>query len=168
MTKPLNAESLETQVTEPLRGHPAPPLTDEDDGQTYSIRDLCDAFGITPRALRFYEDQGLISPERDGQRRIYSTRDRVRVQLILRGKRFGFSLAEVRELLDLYDLGDGQVTQFRETLKKAYEKLDVLRKRQIEIAEAIEELEQRIADGEVLLSQREKNIDNGGTSTTSA
>ena len=70
---------------------------------TYSISELAHEFDITPRTIRFYEDQGLISPTRNGQHRIYSPRDRVRLKLILRGKRLGFSLAESRELIDLYD-----------------------------------------------------------------
>lgn len=71
--------------------------------RTYSISELAREFGITPRTIRFYEDQGLISPARNGQHRIYSSGDRVRLKLIIRGKRLGFSLAESRELIDLYD-----------------------------------------------------------------
>ncbi|MEM9724683.1 MAG: MerR family DNA-binding transcriptional regulator [Pseudomonadota bacterium] len=116
------------------------------DAEFFSIRDLCDAFDVTPRALRFYESQGLISPERDGQRRIYSLRDRARLFLVLRGKRFGFSLAEIRELLDLYDLGDRQLTQLVMALSAGREKLHQLQERRREIDEAIDELE-NIVDG---------------------
>ncbi|GGO81300.1 liu genes regulator [Marinobacterium nitratireducens] len=75
-------------------------MTDE---TTYSISDLSQEFDITTRSIRFYEDQGLLSPQRRGQTRIYSRQDRVRLKLILRGKRLGFSLNECRELLELYD-----------------------------------------------------------------
>lgn len=125
-----------------------------DSKATYGIRELCDAFGVTPRALRFYEDQGLISPERSGQTRVFSKRDRARIKLILRGKRFGFSLAEVRELLDLYDLGDGQRAQLTATLEKAREKLEILEERRNDISAAIEELSAHIALVERMAAER--------------
>jgi DNA-binding transcriptional MerR regulator len=78
----------------------------------YSIGDLSREFGVTLRTLRFYEDKGLISPQRRGTTRLYNRRDRARLQLILRGKKVGFSLEDIKEMLDLYDLRDGQVTQF--------------------------------------------------------
>lgn len=107
----------------------------------FSIRELCEAFDVTPRALRFYEAQGLISPERDGQRRIYSLRDRARLFLVLRGKRFGFSLAEIRDLLDLYDRGDRQRSQLEAALASGREKLEMLHERRRDLDEAIGELE---------------------------
>jgi DNA-binding transcriptional MerR regulator len=76
--------------------------------ETYTITDLCEEFQVTARALRFYEDEGLISPSRQGLSRIYSWRDRARLAWILRGKRVGFSLADIREMIDLYDIGDGR------------------------------------------------------------
>ena len=79
--------------------------------QTFSITDLAREFDVTPRSLRHYEDEGLLSPQRAGQQRIYSNRDRVRVALILRGKSVGFSLAEIREIIDLYDLPQGEELQ---------------------------------------------------------
>ena len=75
--------------------------TPESGGKTYSITDLCEEFSVTPRALRFYEDEGLISPRRQGLSRVYGWRDRARLAWILRGKRVGFSLAEIREMIDL-------------------------------------------------------------------
>lgn len=108
---------------------------------SFSIRDLCEAFDVTPRALRFYESQGLISPRRDGQRRIYSLRDRARLFLVLRGKRFGFSLAEIRDLLDLYDRGDRQRSQIDAALTSGREKLRLLHERRRDLDEAIGELE---------------------------
>ena len=86
--------------------------------RTFAIRQLCVEFGVTPRALRFYEDKGLLSPGRDGMNRVYNHRDRVRLQLILRGKRVGFSLSEIRDILDLYDQNDGGAVQMSKSLKK--------------------------------------------------
>lgn len=85
---------------------------------TYTISELAREFDVTTRTIRFYEDEGLLSPERQGQARIYSPRDRVLLKLILRGKRLGFSLAECRELFDLYDPGSGNITQLRTMLGK--------------------------------------------------
>ena len=75
--------------------------------QTYTIGELCAEFNVTPRTLRFYEQRELLSPIREGQKRIFTPRDRARLKLILRGKRFGFSLESIRQWLELYDLGDG-------------------------------------------------------------
>lgn len=82
-----------------------------------TIREMCDAYEVTPRTLRFYEQKELLSPIREGQKRLYTKRERARLVLILRGKRFGFSLEDIRQLLDLYSVGDQQQTQ----LAKAYE-----------------------------------------------
>ena len=79
--------------------------------QTFTITELAREFDITPRAIRYYEDQGLISPERAGQSRVYTKRDRTRLKLTLRGRRLGLSLAEIRELIDMYDVGRDQRTQ---------------------------------------------------------
>ncbi|WP_062307615.1 MerR family transcriptional regulator [Alicyclobacillus sendaiensis] len=89
----------------------------------YTIRDLADMFDITPRTLRHYEDVGLLKPVRRGARRLYNERDRVRVQLILRGRRLGFSLPEIAEMLDLYDADPTEITQLREVLRRGDEKL---------------------------------------------
>lgn len=111
----------------------------------FSIGEMCGAFGITARALRFYEDEGLIAPERRGTQRLYSERDRARVAWILRGKRTGFSLAEIRELLDLYDLGDQRRTQRLVTLDRCREKIATLERQRGDIDATITELQQFIA-----------------------
>ena len=87
--------------------------------ETLTIRQMCDAFDVTPRTLRFYEAKELLFPIRDGQKRLFTRRDRARLKLILRGKRFGFSLEEIRQLLNLYDVGDQQKTQFERTYEIA-------------------------------------------------
>ena len=85
--------------------------------QTFSISDLAKEFDITTRSIRFYEDQGLVSPERNGQTRIYSKRDKVRLKLILRGKRLGFTLAETGRLFELYDADKSSAKQLKQTLQ---------------------------------------------------
>jgi len=86
----------------------------------FSISELAKEFDVTPRAIRFYEDQGLLAPRREGQRRIYTPRDRTRLKLTLRGKRLGLTLAEIRELIDMYEPGRDerpQLERFREVLE---------------------------------------------------
>lgn len=107
---------------------------------TYSITDLSKEFDITTRTIRFYEDKGLISPGREGQRRVYSQRDRVRLRLIMRGKRLGFTLSEIQELIDLYDTDRSEVTQLQVFLDHIQERREVLSQQQQDINAILTEL----------------------------
>ncbi len=112
--------------------------------ETKTIGEVCAEFQVTPRALRFYEAKGLLSPIREGQRRLFTNRDRARLKLILRGKRFGFSLAELKDLLDLYHSGDGQVTQLSATLEAAGRHHAELAAQRDELDRALAELEEQM------------------------
>lgn len=108
--------------------------------ETYTIAQLSQEFGITPRAIRFYEDKNLLSPTRQGMNRIYSRRDRARLALILRGKRLGFRLDDIKEMLDLYDHGDGQIEQMQFTLERSRERIAELERQRQDVDDAIREL----------------------------
>lgn len=110
------------------------------EAELFTITALSAEFAVTPRALRFYEDEGLIAPERRGTTRLYTQRDRARLAWILRGKRVGFSLTEIRDLLDLYDLGDGRRVQRAETLARCRDKIATLERQRVDIDAAIAEL----------------------------
>ncbi|MBO6506338.1 MAG: MerR family DNA-binding transcriptional regulator [Kordiimonadaceae bacterium] len=106
----------------------------------YTIKQLSSEFDVTPRTLRYYEDQGLLSPERRGQHRIYHATDRIRLAWILRGRRVGFSLAEIGEMLDLYDLGDGRETQRAVTIERCKERIKALEAQREDINATLNEL----------------------------
>ncbi|MDZ5449319.1 MerR family DNA-binding transcriptional regulator [Labrys sp. ZIDIC5] len=108
--------------------------------EQFTIHELVTEFEVTSRTLRFYEEKGLLIPARRGQERIYSRRDRARLKLVLMGKSVGFSLEEVKSMLDLYDLGDGQATQLRVALERFEEKLAELDRRRRDIDHAYAEL----------------------------
>lgn len=110
---------------------------------TYTISELAREFDVTPRALRFYEDKDLLHPARNGLNRIYSHRDRARLQLILRGKRLGFSLAEIREMLDVYTM-DGQKAQLELTLTRFRQQIDKLERQREDIDGAITALNEGV------------------------
>jgi DNA-binding transcriptional MerR regulator len=131
------------------------------DADSFTITDLALAFNVTPRAIRFYEDQGLITPQRQGQNRIYSRRDRARLAWILRGKRVGFSLAEIREMLDLYDAGDGRAKQRQVTIERCRDRLGALAEQRADIDDMIDELKGFVAMLEDMVPQ-------GGTKATGA
>lgn len=112
--------------------------------KTYTITDLAHEFKVTARAIRFYEDKGLLHPTRNGMMRVYAKRDRARLQLILRGKRLGFSLSEIREMIDLYDVGDNRIEQLTLTLKRSRERLSALETQRQDIEDAINQLKQDV------------------------
>ncbi|KUP94108.1 MerR family transcriptional regulator [Tritonibacter horizontis] len=117
-----------------------------------SIREMCDEFGVTPRTLRFYEAKELLFPTRDGQKRLFTKRDRARLKLILRGKRFGFTLEEIRQLLDLYHMGDQQLTQLSRTYEIAQERLADMERQRDELNEAIDDLKDQLKWGEKVIA----------------
>ncbi|MEI4263237.1 MerR family transcriptional regulator [Roseovarius sp. D0-M9] len=108
--------------------------------ETMTIREMCDTYEVTPRTLRFYEAKELLAPIRQGQKRLFTRRDRARLKLILRGKRFGFSLEQIRQLLDLYDAGDQQYSQMLRTQELASERLEDMIRQRAELDSAIEDL----------------------------
>ena len=125
-------------------------------GTHFSITDLAREFAVTNRAIRFYEDEGLISPERDGQRRVYSQRDRIRLMLILRGRRLGFSHKEIREIIDLYDADPNEVAQLRHFLAKIRERRDQLRSQQDDIQAILTELDNIESQCDSLLKAKQQ------------
>jgi DNA-binding transcriptional MerR regulator len=128
-------------------------MTDRDPDALMTIRAMCDAFDVTPRTLRFYESKELLAPIREGQKRLFTRRDRARLKLILRGKRFGFSLEEIRELLELYDRDDSQLTQLRRTYEVAQKRLADMERQRAELEEAIADLQAELAWGAEVLAK---------------
>lgn len=126
--------------------------------KTLSIREMCDLFDVTPRTLRFYEAKELLFPIRDGQKRLFTKRDQARLKLILQGKRFGFSLEEIRQLLDLYHIGDQRQTQLQKTYDVAQERLADMEARREELTQAIADLKRQLEWGANMLAsmQNEK------------
>ncbi|HEY0441349.1 MAG TPA: MerR family DNA-binding transcriptional regulator [Xanthobacteraceae bacterium] len=124
-----------------------------------TIRELCREFQVTARTLRFYEEKGLVSPLRRGQERLYGRRDRARLRYVLMGRSVGFSLDEIREMLDLYDLGDRQATQLKVAYDKFGERLARLERQKQEIDNAIAELAhaRKMMAGMLALRERSAN-----------
>ena len=122
--------------------------------EAYGIAELAREFGVTTRTIRYYEDKGLLSPRRKGQRRVYAPRDRVRLRLIMRGKRLGFSLDEIRELIDLYDVDPTEAKQLRHFLDKISERKAVLVRQQADIAETLSEMRRIEVQCAQLLSEK--------------
>jgi DNA-binding transcriptional MerR regulator len=120
--------------------------------RTYSISDLAEEFGVTARTIRFYEAENLIAPQRRGQTRVYSARDRARLVLILRGKRVGFSLTEIKEMLDLYDMEGGRTVQLAHALKKFDERISSLERQRADIEHSLVELREARAKMQIMLS----------------
>jgi DNA-binding transcriptional MerR regulator len=117
-----------------------------------TIREMCDLFEVTPRTLRFYEAKELLFPIREGQKRLFTRSDRARLKLILRGKRFGFSLEEIRQLLDLYDADPDHVTQLTRAHDIAQERLADMERQHTELTEAITDLKHQLDRGAARLA----------------
>ena len=120
--------------------------------KTKTIRQMCDAHDVTPRTLRFYEAKELLFPVRVGQKRLFTKRDGARLKLILLGKRFGFSLEEIRQLLDLYHVGDQRKTQMARTYDVANERLAEMVRQRDTLSEAIEDLKHQMRWGEKMIA----------------
>lgn len=118
-----------------------------------TIREMSEEFDVTARTLRFYEAKELLFPIREGQKRLFTKRDRARLKLIVKGKRFGFSLEEIRQLLELYDMGDQQQTQLVKTYELAKERLKKLELQHYELGETIKELKEQLNLGRELIKQ---------------
>lgn len=125
--------------------------------ETYmTIREMCDAFGVTARTLRFYESKELLFPLRQGQKRLFTRRDRARLKLILRGKRFGVSLEEIRQLLDLYDMSDQQHAQIEASYEVAQRRMAEMEAQRRDLDDAISELRGQMDWAEKMLSSIEQ------------
>ena len=133
-------------------------MASADDHRTYSIRQLCREFGATARALRFYEDKGLLTPGRKGQTRVYDARDRARLKLILRGRRIGFTLQEIQEMLDLYDRKDHNVHQMAVALPRHRAQIAALRQQLEDIEGAIQTAEEACQWMEKTLSEHRPDL----------
>lgn len=127
--------------------------------RTYTISELAREFGLTPRAIRFYEDKGLVAPTRIGQNRLFNARDRVRLSLIVQGKKVGFSLSEIRDILDLYDVDEGRTTQLKFAVAKFRSRIEQLIVQRREIDQAIDDLEAACAAAEKRLADAGEDAD---------
>ena len=126
------------------------PITEE----VFLISEMCKSFKVTPRTLRFYESKELLFPKRVKQKRLFTRRDRARLKLILQGKRFGFSLEEIRQLLNLYHLGDHQTTQLSKTYQLAQTRLKEMISQRDELNSAISDLETQLLEGAKIMKQK--------------
>jgi len=122
----------------------------------FTIRGLTKEFAVSARTLRFYEEKGLLDPRRNGEQRLYGRRDRARLRYVLMGKSVGFSLEEVREMLDLYDLGDGQRTQLQVALAKFQERVVRLERQRADVDRAIAELSRASLEIESMLAAKDE------------
>jgi DNA-binding transcriptional MerR regulator len=119
---------------------------------TLTIREMCDTYAVTPRTLRFYEAKELLSPIRQGAKRLFTKQDRARLQLILRGKRFGFSLEDIRQLLDMYNRDGSNEAQLSRTYQLGLDRLAQMKAQRDELTIAITELETELREGQAALA----------------
>ena len=136
---------------------PAKSTASRDSARIYSIAELAREFGITARTIRFYEDEGLIKPRRQGLTRLYSVGDRTRLSWILRGKRLGFSLGEIKELLDLYQVDRTGVQQLRELLRRSRLHITDLEKKRRDLDAHISEFKE--VESQVSAELRQRGVD---------
>jgi len=129
--------------------------------ETMTIRQMCEVFDVTPRTLRFYETKELLSPIREGQKRLYSSRERARLKLILRGKRFGLDLEKIRQILNLYSMGDAGQSQLTHSL-------DVAKERFVELTEQRDELKLALAELAELIKWGEREVQSRAAKKTNA
>ena len=134
----------------------------------YTVTRLADDLGVTPRTIRFYEDKGLITPRRAGVTRVYTHRDRARMKLILRGKRLGFSLRDIREFLDLYDADATQTAQMRRLLRAVRERIDELQEQRQALEQTLDELCDIEAQAQARLDEKELAAGRGRKRTAAA
>jgi len=146
----LHKSGVNASAEEPRRNGAHLDRPDDLAREQFSISDLTLEFGCTARALRFYEDEGLISPARVGLTRVYSKRDRARLAWIMRAKNVGFSLTEIREMIDLYDLDDGRVEQRRVTIERCRTHIAKLKEQRADIDSSIKELSDFVVEIENL------------------
>jgi DNA-binding transcriptional MerR regulator len=123
------------------------------DEQLMTISEMCSTFDVTARTLRFYEDKGLIAPKRVGQKRLYGRRENARMTLIVFGKQFGFSLEEIRELLEMYKSGEGRVSQLLRARELAKTRLADLKEERAKLDGAVNELSRQIGEGEKMIER---------------
>lgn len=142
-------------MSNPLMSNPQKPNPLIPD-PSMTIREMCDTFEVTPRTLRFYEAKELLRPERQGQKRLYGKRDRARLRLILRGKRFGFSLEQIRQLLDLYSRDETQIAQLTRTYEIAAQRLADMERQRDELGLAISDLRAELDMVSSMISSRSR------------
>ena len=129
-------------------------VNEQKKSDTLSISEMCEKFKVTARTLRFYEAKELLFPIRVDQKRLFTRRDQARLKLILQGKRFGFSLEEIRQLLNLYDIGDQQTTQLAKTYELAEQRLAKMKNQREELSLAIMDLKSMLEIGSKELMKR--------------
>jgi DNA-binding transcriptional MerR regulator len=120
---------------------------------TWTISQLAQEFGITPRTIRFYEDQGIVSPAREGRNRVYAARDRTRLKLALRGKRLGFQLSEILNLINMYDAPGDTSAQLKHYINALEKHREVLEQQQKDIRDTLDEIQTQLAHCQQLLAQ---------------